>query len=66
VLLSSFFFAAAHLGQLIAFPVLFLLGVVLAYARVYSGGLALPMLIHFLHNFAVLYLGPYIEHVHFN
>ena len=59
------FFAAAHLGQLIAFPVLFLLGGLLAYARVYSGGLALPMVLHFLHNFAVLFLGPYIEQVHF-
>jgi membrane protease YdiL (CAAX protease family) len=65
VWLSSFFFAAAHLGQLIAFPVLFLLGGILAYARVYSGGLTLPILIHFLHNLAVLYLGPILDKIHF-
>ena len=31
-----------------------LLGAGLGYARAYSGGLALPIALHFLHNFAVL------------
>jgi membrane protease YdiL (CAAX protease family) len=63
VWLSSFFFAGAHLGQLIAFPVLLLLGAVLAYARVYSGGLTLPIILHFLHNLAVLWLGPMLDKI---
>ena len=66
VWLSAFFFAAAHLGQLAGFPVLFLLGAALGYSRVYSGGLALPMLLHFLHNLAVIWAGPFIDQIHFN
>jgi membrane protease YdiL (CAAX protease family) len=66
VWLSAFFFASAHLGQLFGFPVLFLLGAVLGYARVYSGGLILPMALHFLHNLAVITLGSFVEQVHFS
>lgn len=65
VWVSSFFFAAAHIGQLIAFPVLLLLGAVMGYARVYSGGLVLPMVLHFLHNLAVLTAGPYLDQFKF-
>ena len=33
---------------------LILVGIPLAYARVATGGIALPMLIHFLHNAIIL------------
>lgn len=64
VLLSSVFFAAAHIGQIPALPVLFILGLFMGYARVYSGGLLLPILLHFFHNFCVLWLGPTLDQVH--
>lgn len=54
VWLSAVIFGMAHLGNIPGWPVLILLGAGLGYARVYSGGLALPILLHFLHNFAVL------------
>ncbi len=54
VWVSSVIFGMAHLGAIAGWPVLILLGAGLGYARVYSGGLALPILLHFLHNFAVL------------
>jgi membrane protease YdiL (CAAX protease family) len=56
VLLTAFMFAVAHIGQLVAVPYLLLMGVALGYLRLASGGLALPMLLHFLHNGAVLLL----------
>ena len=52
--LTAVLFGMAHLGGVISWPILMMLGVGLGYARVYSGGLALPMLLHFLHNLAVL------------
>ena len=54
VWVSSVIFGMAHLGAIAGWPVLILLGAGLGYARVYSGGLALPILLHFLHNIAVL------------
>ncbi|HVK17922.1 MAG TPA: CPBP family intramembrane glutamic endopeptidase [Fimbriiglobus sp.] len=54
VWLSAVIFGMAHLGNVPGWPVLMLLGAGLGYARVYSGGLTLPILLHFLHNFAVL------------
>ncbi|MCS7016304.1 MAG: CPBP family glutamic-type intramembrane protease [Gemmatales bacterium] len=56
VFLASLFFAIAHVGQPLYLPYLFLVGLVLGYLRLASGGLALPMLIHFLHNAAALVL----------
>jgi membrane protease YdiL (CAAX protease family) len=56
VFLSGVMFGAAHLGQALAIPYLILVGVVLGYMRVASGGLLLPMLLHFLHNGAVVLL----------
>ncbi|GBD37423.1 hypothetical protein HRbin36_02554 [bacterium HR36] len=56
VLLSAVMFAVAHLGQLVFVPYLLLVGLALGYLRLASGGLALPMLLHFLHNSAVLVL----------
>ncbi len=55
VWISAAMFAAAHIYNPIAMPYLLLLGVSLGYLRILSGGLALPMLLHFLHNLAVLY-----------
>jgi membrane protease YdiL (CAAX protease family) len=66
VWVTSVFFAAAHLGQIAGMPVLLLLGAVMGYARVYSGGLALPMLLHFFHNLAVIAAGPAIEQIRFS
>lgn len=56
VFLSSLMFAVAHLGQLVAVPYLLIVGLALGYLRLASGGLALPMFVHFLHNAAVLAL----------
>ena len=46
-------FALAHLGNPLGMPYLFLAGGVFGYARAY-GGLPLAMLMHFVHNFAVI------------
>ena len=56
IVLSALMFALAHLYNPLGLPFLFCMGIMLGYARVYSGGLLLPMLMHFGHNFAVLYL----------
>jgi membrane protease YdiL (CAAX protease family) len=57
VWLSAVVFGMAHLGNIPGWPVLICLGAGLGYARVYSGGLALPIALHFLHNLAVLGIG---------
>lgn len=62
VMVSSIVFAMAHLGGVIGWPILALAGVMLGYARVYSGGLALPIILHFFHNFFVLLM----NHLLFN
>ncbi len=54
VAISSLMFGLAHIGVPLSIPMLALVGVPLAYARVTSGSLALPMLLHFLHNFLVV------------
>jgi uncharacterized protein len=56
VLVSSLMFGLAHIGVPLSIPMLALVGVALGYARVASGGLALPMLLHFLHNFVIVVL----------
>lgn len=56
VVLSALMFALAHLYNPLGLPFLFGMGVALGYARAYSGGLLLPMLMHFGHNFTVLYV----------
>ena len=50
---SAAMFAAAHTGALLSFPPLFLFGLMAAWMRRASGSLALPMLVHFLHNLAI-------------
>jgi membrane protease YdiL (CAAX protease family) len=54
VIISAVMFGMAHLGVPLSIPVLIVLGVGLGYARIASGGLALPMAMHFAHNAAVL------------
>jgi membrane protease YdiL (CAAX protease family) len=54
VLVSSVMFGMAHIGNPLGLPYLFVLGIVLGYMRVWTGGLLLPMLVHFLHNLAVI------------
>jgi membrane protease YdiL (CAAX protease family) len=54
VLISSLMFGMAHVGVPLSIPMLGLVGVPLAYARVASGRLALPMVLHFLHNWIIL------------
>ncbi len=56
VLVSSVMFALAHIGAPLSMPVLGLLGMAFGYVRLYSRSLVLPMLMHFLHNFAIIML----------
>ncbi|MFO0850513.1 MAG: CPBP family intramembrane glutamic endopeptidase [Gemmataceae bacterium] len=54
VWVSAVIFGMAHLGNVGGWPVLIVVGAGLGYARAYSGGLALPIVLHFLHNLTVL------------
>jgi membrane protease YdiL (CAAX protease family) len=56
VLISAVMFGLAHVYNPLAIPYLTLLGVGLGYARVASGGLALPVLLHFGHNAVVMWM----------
>ena len=51
--LTSVMFAMAHIYNPLGLPYLFVLGVAFGVARRY-GGLLLPMIMHFLHNFVVI------------
>ncbi len=53
VWLTGGLFALAHLGNPLGMPYLFVAGAAFGYARV-TGGLPLAMLLHFLHNLAVV------------
>jgi membrane protease YdiL (CAAX protease family) len=53
VWLTAGLFAFAHLGRMLMMPYFVLCGAVLGYARAY-GGLTLAILLHFLHNFAMI------------
>jgi len=57
VVVASIMFGMAHVGAPLSIPMLTLVGVVFGYARVVSGRLALPMLLHFLHNLIILAAG---------
>lgn len=50
----AFMFGLAHIGVALSVPYLILVGVFLGYARQRSGGLVLPVVMHFLHNLAVI------------
>jgi membrane protease YdiL (CAAX protease family) len=54
VWLSATMFAFLHIAVLPSIPYLLLLGAVLAYLRLSSGTLILPIVIHFLHNLLVM------------
>lgn len=54
VWISSVAFGMMHLGQPLSIPYLIVLGGVLGYLRVASGGLTLPILFHFAHNLVIL------------
>jgi uncharacterized protein len=56
VWISALMFGFAHIGAPLSIPMLTLLGVGLGYARVASGSLLLPMLLHFGHNLAIVFL----------
>jgi membrane protease YdiL (CAAX protease family) len=56
VWVTATLFGMAHIGAPLSIPILVLVGVVLGYARLASAGLPLPILIHFSHNLAILYL----------
>jgi membrane protease YdiL (CAAX protease family) len=57
VLVTSVMFGLAHIGVPLSIPLLALVGLALGYARVASGRLALPMVLHFLHNFVIVMRG---------
>jgi CAAX protease family protein len=54
VWVSAVMFAMAHIYNPLGLPYLFVAGVVFGIARVY-GGLLLPMVLHFMHNLAVMW-----------
>jgi uncharacterized protein len=60
VWISSVMFGMAHIGAtavaMLSIPILILLGVCFGYARVVSGGLLLPMTLHFVHNAVITYV----------
>jgi membrane protease YdiL (CAAX protease family) len=56
VWISALMFGLAHIGAPLSIPMLTLLGVGLGYVRVASGSLVLPMLMHFGHNLAIVFL----------
>ncbi len=59
IFVSSILFGMAHLGALLSLPALIFIGIVLGYARVASGTLLVPILIHFLHNLTIVLVGMY-------
>jgi uncharacterized protein len=54
VLVSSIMFGMAHIGVPLSMPILAAVGLLLGYARAWSGSLWLPMILHFLHNLVVI------------
>jgi len=59
IILASFLFALMH-GNIVGLPYLFLVGMLLGWAKWKSGSLYPSMLIHFLHNLVVIELFPYL------
>jgi membrane protease YdiL (CAAX protease family) len=50
---SAVMFAAAHTGGFLSIPYLALFGFTLAWLRWFTGSLALPIILHFLHNLLI-------------
>lgn len=59
LLWSTALFTLAHLNPY-SFPVTFGLGLIFSLLYVKSGGLAVPISVHFAYNLALVYLGKYI------
>ena len=53
IFVSAMIFAAVHIGAMVSLPILLLIGMVLGWLRVKSGGMTLPIVFHFLHNLVV-------------
>jgi len=53
VWICAIMFGWAHLGVPLSVPILILIGVMLGYARVSTGGVCVPILLHFIHNMLV-------------
>jgi membrane protease YdiL (CAAX protease family) len=56
VLISAVMFGMAHIFAPLSIPMLIFIGLALGYVRVASGSIVLPMLMHFAHNLAVLFM----------
>jgi uncharacterized protein len=56
IAVSSVMFGMAHSAVFLSIPILTVVGVGLGFARVLSGSMVLPMVMHALHNAVVLYL----------
>lgn len=54
VWIAAAMFAMMHVAVLLSIPYLFLVGLLLGYLRLASGTIWLPIVVHFLHNLAVL------------
>ncbi len=54
VFVTAIMFGLAHIAVPLSIPMLVVLGLALGYARAASGGMLLPILLHFLHNLAVV------------
>lgn len=54
VWITAGLFGLAHIGETISMPILVLMGGFFGYARVWSRGMMLPILLHFAHNYFVL------------
>jgi membrane protease YdiL (CAAX protease family) len=54
IFLSSMMFGLAHIGVPLSIPILGVVGIALAWARVASGSLILPMVLHAFHNLCVV------------
>ena len=55
VWISALAFGIAHLATPLSVPIFILLGIMLGYARVATGGLGLPILLHLVHNSVILW-----------
>ncbi len=60
VWVSAIMFAVAHVYNPLGLPWLLVAGVMFGYARMASGGLALPVLMHFAHNALILWFQGFV------
>jgi uncharacterized protein len=60
VWISGVMFGVMHLFQPLGVPYLILVGVAFGYLRVLTRSMALPMILHFLHNAVVLWAQPWL------